>query len=201
MEGYLLVPPERAAIIGRAVWKACLSFPAPSTLANLRPQPRFVTFGTIQQRQPTPPKTALPRTTSATKLYNARHGIKAPTGLQFADDHANNGSEQLWLTVYKQKVGIGLHSHFRPCEMLIPCSGRQGRDFAEPHHLDQELRDPEHTIPQTRPGRANTYNHLRSRRRDGQDAQAPLEQIRTAHVLDELIPQFSSLSHCSRRKF
>ncbi|OBT71472.1 hypothetical protein VF21_09736 [Pseudogymnoascus sp. 05NY08] len=105
MEGYLLVPPERSAIIGRAVWK-----------------PRYVVLGTNGPRHPTAPKPSLPRSTSASKLHAARQGLKASSVFQSSDDLARNDQDQLWLTVTKQKgdseiISQNLLSSIRSCEI------------------------------------------------------------------------------------
>ncbi|KFY13759.1 hypothetical protein V492_03047, partial [Pseudogymnoascus sp. VKM F-4246] len=105
MEGYLLVPPERSAIIGRAVWK-----------------PRYVVLGTNGPRHPTAPKPSLPRSTSASKLHAARQGLKASSAFQSSDDIARLDQDQLWLTVSKQKgdseiISQNLLSSIRSCEI------------------------------------------------------------------------------------
>ncbi|KFY51942.1 hypothetical protein V496_08725 [Pseudogymnoascus sp. VKM F-4515 (FW-2607)] len=105
MEGYLLVPPERSAIIGRAVWK-----------------PRYVVVGTNGPRHPTAPKPSLPRSTSASKLHAARQGLKTSSAFQSSDDLSRFDQDQLWLTVLKQKgdtevISQNLLSSIRSCEI------------------------------------------------------------------------------------
>ncbi|ELR08518.1 hypothetical protein VC83_00426 [Pseudogymnoascus destructans] len=105
MEGYLLVPPERSAIIGRAVWK-----------------PRYVVLGTNGPRHPTAPKPSLPRSISARKLHAARQGLKTSSVFQSSDDLTRVDQDQLWLTVTKQKgdseiISHNLLSSIRSCEI------------------------------------------------------------------------------------
>ena len=117
MEGYLLAPPERSALIGRPVWKVRNLFMNPylpcihrqtlhlnSYTNPSSSQPRYVVLGTNGPRHPTGPAPTLPRSTSASKLHAARQGLKASAAFQSVDDLSRSDQDRLCLTVLKQKV-------------------------------------------------------------------------------------------------
>ncbi|RFU32238.1 hypothetical protein B7463_g4114, partial [Scytalidium lignicola] len=87
MEGYMLVPPDRGTIIGRALWK-----------------PRYVILGSAAPPQ-TVPELPLPRTGSSARLQLHRSLLKPspmrPSLGDISNAHAQDG---LYLSIYKDKA-------------------------------------------------------------------------------------------------
>jgi hypothetical protein len=99
-EGTLLVPPDRGTIIGRAIWKVGRPIlPLPGVELMMIMQPRFVVLG--RQNRPEP---VLPRSASSNKSTSGRKSIKSPSSKQSKDNLDYGAKDQLWLSIYKQKV-------------------------------------------------------------------------------------------------
>ncbi|KAI9746405.1 MAG: hypothetical protein M1818_000118 [Claussenomyces sp. TS43310] len=84
MEGFLLVPPERGTIIGRAAWK-----------------PRYIVLGSALRLQQT--QDSMPRSTSSNRLQAARKGLISAPSKPLIDELGRTARDQLWLSIYKQK--------------------------------------------------------------------------------------------------
>ncbi|KAH8821482.1 hypothetical protein F5884DRAFT_89019 [Xylogone sp. PMI_703] len=87
MEGYLLVPPDRGTIIGRALWK-----------------PRYVVLGSAAPPQNVP-DLPLPRTGSSTRLPSTRTLLRpSPLRTSLGDITTPEAQDGLYLSIYKDKA-------------------------------------------------------------------------------------------------
>lgn len=94
MEGTLLVPPERGAIIGRALWKVSLPVIPLATALLTTAKPRFVVIGSSQRRQQTSIRPS--HNTPASRIPGSRNSSSRTL--------PNSSSETNYISIYKSKV-------------------------------------------------------------------------------------------------
>ncbi|KAL3425758.1 hypothetical protein PVAG01_02549 [Phlyctema vagabunda] len=113
MEGFLMVPPERGTLIGRAVWK-----------------PRYIVLGSAARIE-TPPENVLPRSVSTGRIANARKGLKASSSKPSLADITESVPAGLYVSIYKAKGDwefIAQHpvASFETCDIQSVQHRKQG---------------------------------------------------------------------------